>query len=284
MDEALLRTLATEQSRQRLGLAAAGAAFWLAIATLPLLVAVVSVYGLVTSRAQVANDLTALLRTGPDTLAAIVGQQLRAVARSDRTTLSVGLVISTFLALWSASAAVYNLDRAIAGAYGLAPVPYLRARGRAFLGAVVAMIGVGTVATVTAGIEQTLEHVSKVLEAVVGIPVLVIVLTAILGLLYRFSVWDRHRHRQVRTGAFGAALSLAVLVAGFDVYVRLAGPSTAIYGALAGVVLTMLFAYLATYVVLLGALLNATLERRPDDLEARAAPPSAKMWARGRTP
>ena len=44
---------------------------------------------------------------------------LRRAAASDHTGLSVGLAISATLAVWSASAGVYNLDRAVRDAYGL---------------------------------------------------------------------------------------------------------------------------------------------------------------------
>jgi hypothetical protein len=45
--------------------------------------------------------------------------------------------------VWSASAGVYNLDRAIRVAYGLPPQRYLEARGRAFGGAVAVVVGLG---------------------------------------------------------------------------------------------------------------------------------------------
>jgi membrane protein len=258
----LVTEMVREQSRLRLGLSAAGAAFWLAIATVPLLAAVVSLYGLIRSRAEVANDLAALFRAGPGTLSEVIAQQLRDISNTGRATLSIGLVVSLVVALWSASASVYNLDRAISSAYGFAPIAYVRARARALLGATTAVVTIGIVAAVAAGIESSLDHVSRALEIVVGVVAVLAVLTGTLWSVYRFAVHVHRPGRRFMTGAVSAAFALLVLIVGFNVYVRLAGQSKATYGALGGLVLAMLFAYFATYIVLLGALLNARLDAR----------------------
>ena len=258
----VLKEVVQEQSRLRLGLSAAGAAFWLAIATLPLLVAVVSLYGLVRSQAQVAGDLAALFKAGPDTLSSLVAHQLRAISNTGRATLSIGLVVSLIVALWSASASIYNLDRAIGSAYGFSPIHYVRARTRALLGALAAVVAIGVVAGLAAWIETSLDHISRAVEVVVGVPALLLVLVGTFWSLYRFAVHLHRAGRRFLVGAVSAAFAFLLLVVGFNVYVRVAGQSKAIYGALGGVVLAMLFAYLATYIILLGALLNATLDGR----------------------
>jgi membrane protein len=258
----LVKELAREQSRLRLGLSAAGAAFWLAIATLPLLVAVVSLYGLVRTRAQVTGDLAALFRAGPGTLSSVVAQQLRTISNTGRGTLSIGLVVSLVVALWSASTSIYNLDRAITSAYGFAPIHYVQARVRALLGAVATVVIIGVVAALAAWIESSLDRISRAVEVLVGVPALLLFLVGTLWWVYRFAVHLHRAGRRFLVGAVSAAVALLVLVVGFNVYVRLAGQSKAIYGALGGVVLAMLFAYLATYIILLGALLNATLDGR----------------------
>ena len=125
-------SLLREQAVEAVGLAAAGATFWLVISAFPTAIAAVSLFGLVVSPERVAADLGDLATGAPASLGSLVTDQLRRVAASDHTHLSLGLAASLLFALWSASAGVYNLDRAIRVAYGLSPQRYAEARGRAW--------------------------------------------------------------------------------------------------------------------------------------------------------
>ena len=117
-----------EQSAERVGLAASGAAFWLVISAFPTAIAVVSVYGLFVSPERVATDLGHLANGVPGSLGSLLSGQLRSVARTDHADLSLGVVLSLLFAVWSASAGFNNLDRAIRVAYGLPPQRYFEAR------------------------------------------------------------------------------------------------------------------------------------------------------------
>jgi len=132
-----------EQSSEGLGLAASGAAFWLVIAAFPTALAAVSLYGIFVKPDRVATDLGRLASAVPGSLGSLLAEQLRRAAAADHAGLSIGLAVSLVLALWSASAGVYNLDRAVRVAYGLPPQRFVEARARAMLGAfaVVAVLG-----------------------------------------------------------------------------------------------------------------------------------------------
>src|SRR5690349_7887975 len=116
---ALAARVLREQSSERIGLAASGAAFWLVISAFPTTVAVVSIYGLFVSPQRVANDLGGLASGVPGSLGSLISEQLRRVVAADQRRLSVGLVVSLVLALWSASTGVRNLDGAVRAAYRL---------------------------------------------------------------------------------------------------------------------------------------------------------------------
>ena len=107
-----------EQGVEAVGLAAAGATFWLVISAFPTAIAAVSLFGLVVSPEKVATDLGNLATGAPASLGSLVTTQLRRVAASDHARLSLGLATSLLFALWSASAGVYNLDRAFASPTG----------------------------------------------------------------------------------------------------------------------------------------------------------------------
>jgi membrane protein len=247
-----------QESAERVGLAAAGAAFWLVISALPTVVAVVSLFGLVVSPERVAADLGTLGGDTPSSLGGLLTEQLRQVAASDQAGLSLGLAVSVVLAIWSASAGVYNLDRAIRVAYGLPRQGYVEARGRALVGALALVVLVGVAVTGTSvGQART-----PGLWAVVGILVGLLAITAGVGALYRFAVGHRVGVRALLPGAVTSAVGVVLVTSGFGAYAATSTKYTAVYGALAGMVIGMLTVYLAVYVVLLSAVLNVQLSRR----------------------
>jgi membrane protein len=250
-----------EQSAEQLGLSASGAAFWLVITVLPTAIAAVSVYGLVVSPQQVAKDLVGLANRGPQSLGSTLTQQLQKVASADRAGLTAGLVFSVLLALWSASAGVYNLERAIRAAYGLRPEEYVRARGRALVGALVVVLATGVVALLSTAALVVVDRLPVILIVLVGAPLLVVVVGAMTTAVYRFSIGPVVPVRRLLPGSLAASLCLVVVLGGFAVYLRLSTRITAVYGALAGSVIGMIGTYLGVYVVLIGVVVNAQLDR-----------------------
>ncbi len=254
--------LLREQSSERVGLAASGAAFWLVISAFPTAIAVVSLYGLFVSPERVATDLGNLASGVPGSLGSLLTEQLTRVAETDHAGLSVGFVVSLVLAVWSASAGMNHLDGAIRVAYGLPPQRYVEARGRAFVGALVVVVLLGFGAVV---LPVLLAHLPAVVT-VLGVPVGLAAITAAVGALYRFSVGAHVGVRALAPGALASAVGVAVVTAGFGVYVATSSKYTAVYGAFAGAVIGMLAIYFVVYVVLLGAVLNSELSRgRRDD-------------------
>ncbi len=250
------RGVVREQSKEQVGLAASGAAFWLVISIFPMAIAAISVFGLVVSPQRVAADLGSLAHGAPSSLSSLVTAQLRRVAASDHAGLSTGLAVSVLFAVWSASAGVYNLDRAIRLAYGLAPQSYVQARARAFFGAVVVVLAIGCGAL---GLSFVVSRSPGPLIVVEGIPALLIGIAAGVAVLYRFSAGGQVKMRTVLPGAVVASVGMVALIAGFGSYVAWSKHYTAVYGVFAGAVIGMVATYLAVYVVLLGAVLNSEL-------------------------
>ncbi len=251
-----LRAVQRQQSAEQVGLAASGAAFWLVISAFPTGAAVVSLFGLVVSPAKVADDLGSLARAAPSSLGSLITEQLRRVAAADRAGLSIGLAAALVLAVWSASAGVYNLDRAIRYSFGLTPQRYVEARTRALGGAGIVVVSLGALAL---GASLVAGHLPLVAVVVAGIPAAFVALTAAIALMYRFSVGPGVRMRQLLPGAMGASVTVVVSLGGFAVYLGVSTRFAASYGAFAGVAIGMFGLYLAVYAVLLGAVANAHL-------------------------
>jgi membrane protein len=249
-----------EQAAEGVGLAASGATFWLVIAVFPTAIAIVSLFGLVVSPERVATDLGTLASGAPASVGSLVTAQLRRVAASDHTGLSVGLAISLLLAVWSASAGVYNLDRAIRVAYGLPPQRYVEARGRAFVGAVAVIVGLGLSAL---AISVMVGRSPAMAVVIIGVPTVLALIGAAVAGLYRYAAGGGVPLRALLPGALTSAVGVVAVVAGFGAYVASSKHYTAVYGVFAGAVIAMLGTYLAVYVILLGAVLNVQLSSTP---------------------
>jgi membrane protein len=261
----LLRAVMREQSKEQVGLAASGAAFWLIIAAFPTVIAAVSLFGLVVDPEDVAKDLEGLAKAGPTSFGSIVTDQLQRVTAAGHAGLSAGLVVSLVIAIWSASAGIYNRDRAIRSAYGVHPERYLEARRRAFFGALGTVIALGLFALLSAALSGWLARVPAAVIAIIGIPALLVIITIAIAGLYRFSLARSVGFRAVLPGAIASACGLMLVAVGFSTYLRFSTRYAAVYGALAGAVIVMIGTYLAVYVVLLGAVFNVQLSGRVAD-------------------
>ena len=252
----VIREVLREQGVERVGLAASGAAFWLVISVFPTAIAAISLFGLVVSPQQVAADLGSLATGAPSSLSSLVTAQLRRVAASDHAGLSMGLAVSVLLAIWSASAGVYNLNRAIRVAYGLAPQSYLEARARALVGAIVVVLALGVGAL---GISFVVSRSPGPVVVLLGVPALLAGIAAAVAVLYRFSVGGHIKVWTLLPGSVVSSVGVVALIAGFGIYAAWSKRYTAVYGVFAGAVIGMVATYLAVYVVLLGAVLNTQL-------------------------
>lgn len=258
----LIRRIAAAQTAGRLSLAAAGAAFWLVIALFPATIAAITIFGLVVDPKEIADAVDEISQRAPGSLGAVLAQQAQVAANAQASTLSIGLIISILVTLWSVSSGSYGLTRAIQGAYDVPPRSYVLARIRAFifafawvlvLGAL--WLGVAAVAVWVSGLDTW----AQVLGWIVGVPLALAAQAVFYGAHYRYSIGRHTGWREHWPGAVVSAVAVSLLIIGLAIYAVFAPDYQAIYGALTGVILTMLAVYLAMYVVLLGAVLNAQL-------------------------
>ncbi len=247
------------QGTHQLSLVASGAAFWLVISAFPTAIAVVSLYGLVVDPRHVAADLGNLAHAAPASLGSLIGEQLKRVAATDSTGPTIGLVVSVVVAMWSASAGIYNLDRAIRDAYGLPRQRYVDARVRSFAQAAVVVVVLGAVAVATAA---TLERSHGLVAVLAGVPSFFVGIVAVVTGLYRLAVGRPMGLRALLPGALAAAAAMMVVLVAFGAYASASTHFTAVYGVSGAAVVGMIATYLAVYVTLLGAVLNAELARR----------------------
>lgn len=266
--QVLVRTK-DEIKADRVALMAGGVTFYAMLAIVPALIAAMTVWGLVSDPVEVERQVTSFASQLPAGAADLIDSQVGRIAETSSTTLGWTLVVSLLAALWSASSGTKGLMNAINAAYDEPETRgFLKERGIAIaltVGAIFfALILVGLIAVVPA----VLGAVGLGAAAEYAItwgrwPLLAIVLMGGLAVIYRFAP-DREdpRWSWLTPGAVAAVLLWLVASVGFSVYVSSFGSYNETYGTMAGVVVLMLWLFLSSFAILVGAELNAEAERQ----------------------
>lgn len=266
--QVLLRTKA-EVKQDNVPLLAAGVAFYIFIALFPALIAAVTVYGLVADPQEVEEQISGLVEAMPEDVASLLSRQLTDIASSSESALGFGLLLSLGGALFAASGGMQNLVKAINLTYDEEETRgFLRLRGLALLmtvGLVLFLaVAVGLVAVLPVVLEATgLGGAARIAVQVARwVGVVVFVLLA-LAVLYRYAPdRDEPRLSWVSLGSVVATVLWLVGSAGFSLYVSNFGSYGETYGALAGVVVLLLWLFLTSFIVLLGAEINSEAEHQ----------------------
>jgi len=260
-----------EAKADNVGVLAGGVAFFAFLALFPAIIAALAVYGLVADPAQVADQVGRLAALLPETARPLVVDQLNTVAAGSGGALGIGLVVSVLAAFWSASGGTMNLIRAINTAYDEDETRgFVKQRGIALLltlGAIVFMLLAVTLVAVVPVVSDALglAGIGRVLAEVLRWVLLVVLVVVALAIVYRVGPdRDAPRFAWVSTGAVVATVLWVAASLLFSLYVSNFGSYNKTYGTLAGVVVLMLWLYLTSYLVLLGAEINAESERQTD--------------------
>jgi membrane protein len=253
---------ARERARtERLGLVAAGIGFWATLSLFPTLIVLVTVYGLALDAEEVQRQVDRVLGSVSPEARTVVIDALRSVARSGG--LGWGLAFGLVGVLWTASSGMASAIKAVALAYGeeeQRPFLKLRALAVAFTIAALAVLLVTTalVAVVPRAVDRS--GVWGVVFAIARWTVMVALLSAAIAGLYRFAPQRRHGGWE---WSIKAAAAVAIPWAGgtavFSFYVQSFADFAGTYGALAGVIILMLWFYLTGVLVVGGAAIAAEL-------------------------
>lgn len=243
----------------RASLMAAGVAYFAFLALAPGLAAVVSLYGLVAEPADVDRHVGTAFELLPDGARQVLADQLAHVAAAPPGTLGGSLALAVAIALWSASRGIGHLLEAVRAAYG-SPVPSkVRARALAYWFTAATLIGGAGAVTAVAVVPGRFPAGAIRLGVRIGLWMLVAALVlAWLEALYRAArSGDAAAPTGLARGSLVALVLLVAAMAAMNLYVAAAGSYDATYGALAGVVVLLLWLHLAALIVLIGAYVNA---------------------------
>jgi membrane protein len=267
-----LKRTVTEFQEDELTDKAAALTYYGVLSIFPALIALISIVGLVADPATVTKALTDVVsKIGPASAVETFKGPIEGLTKSSGTA-GIMLIVGIAAALWTASGYVGAFMRA-------SNVIYEVEEGRSFIKlrplqmlvtlALVLMLAVVLLALVLTG------PIASKVGSAIGIgssavtawnigkwPVLFIVVVCMIALLYYAS--PNARLRGLKSIVPGAALAIVVWLlasAAFAFYVANFGSYNKTYGALGGVIVFLVWLWITNVAILLGAELNAELER-----------------------
>lgn len=252
-------------------LIAAGLALYALLAVFPALAAAVSLYGLFASPEQIASQIQGLAGVLPQQAADILRGALQNLASQQGKALGIGAVIGFLLALWSARKGMVALMTATNIAYDEEEERGFFRKLFVSIGfTIAAVVGFVLVVVLAVGAPLALEAlgVPSVVQSALAVlrwVVLWFLVVLALAVVYRYAP-DR-RAAKWRWVTWGSATAATLWLAAsllFSLYVQNFGSYGETYGALAGVIILLLWFYLSAFVVILGAEINAELEHQTE--------------------
>ncbi|MDP9209257.1 MAG: YihY/virulence factor BrkB family protein [Actinomycetota bacterium] len=266
---AVLKRVKAEVKDDNVSLLAAGVAFYAMLALFPAIIALVTIYGMVADPAEVESQVGEFAKSLPSGADQLITQQLENVVNAGQQALSIGLALSLLAVLWSVSSGVQGLVKSLNLIYDERETRgFVKLRGLSLLltlGAIVVVVVALVLITVFPGVIEDLGlgQAGELAASIVRWVVLALLVLVALAVVYRFAP-DRTNPRW-RWLSWGAVVALVLWLlgsVGFSFYVDNFGKYNQTYGALAAVIILLLWLYLSAFAVLLGAELNAETERQ----------------------
>ncbi len=236
--------------------------FFSVLALFPFLLFLVALAGLLMDPHQVASLLEPLTKVAPAAVVQVVGGRLRSLAASRSVGILTGSIVVT---LYSASGAMKSLIDALDRAWGVKDSrSYLRRSALAlgmtlFTTVFVLAAGVGAVALLPIG--NAVGGTPGALLGWLRLPAAAVLMMLLWAVLYWALPDVEQRFRLITPGSVVGVLLWVLASWGFSQYVAHFGSYEVVYGALGGVVILLVWMWISAQVLLLGAEINAILER-----------------------
>ncbi|GBR00821.1 YihY/virulence factor BrkB family protein [Acetobacter oeni] len=255
-------------------LVAAGCAFYATLALFPAISTLISIYGLAFDVQSVATQLDVMRNLLPPAAFSIIQDRVQELVSEPHSSLTLNLVISTSIALWSASAGIKSILSALNIAYGTTETRnffVFQALALSLtLGATIeASLGVATMVALPILIQYLpvllmIKPPPGSMELAVrmaGLGTMTTFMIAAYMILFRFGPSQHHtKWRWVAPGAIAATFIWIIVASGFSYYVANIASYGSTYGPLGAFVAIMMWFFVSAWVVLLGAEFNAEME------------------------
>ncbi|PXA92939.1 YihY/virulence factor BrkB family protein [Nostoc sp. 3335mG] len=253
-----------------LTLMAAGVAFYAFLSFVPLLGAIVMTYGLVADTATVSRHMDTIFELMPPDAARLVSDQLIAVVTTASSQAGLGLAIALVLSVYGAMRAASAIIQALNVIYeeederNIITTTLLSAM-ITVAAIVAALVGIVSAAVLTWIRSQTefLGTAGAILIQGATWLVAGMIASAAIAFAYRYGP-DRApaRWRWLSVGSVAATLLWLIATVLFGVYAANFANYNATYGALGAVVVLLMWLFVSSFAILIGAEINAEAERQ----------------------
>ncbi|MFY0309848.1 YihY/virulence factor BrkB family protein [Leisingera sp. D0M16] len=256
-----------EITTDHVGLIAAGVAFYGLMALFPAITALLAIGGLMVEPSQIVDRISQFEGVVPDEVMEIIIGQATQVVGSQEGGLGLAAVAGILIALYSASKGMNSLIEGMNVAYdeeekrGFFMKTFVTLTLTLFLitGLLMGLLATLAVPSVIALVDAG--PVTEILGTLLVWGVLPLMTMAGLAVLYRFGPSrDKPQLLWASPGAIAACVLWLAGSAGFAFYVGNFGSYNESFGALAGVVVLLMWLWISAFIVLLGAEINAEAE------------------------
>ncbi len=255
--------------RDRVLATAGSVAFFALLAIFPALATIVSLYGLFSDPTAIGQHLSLLAGVLPNGVLDLLSEQLVRIARQSTGALSTASLLSLLTAFWSANSGVSALFDALNVIYRerekrsllrfYATTFLFTLTGIVFVLAATGMVVVLPLVLGRLGLGGLTDTALRILRW----PALLLLVSLSLSLTYRYGPSRREaKWRWVSWGSVVAALSWVCASVLFSWYVASFDSYNRVYGSLGAGVGFMTWIWLSVVIALLGAELNAEMERQ----------------------
>lgn len=255
-------------SGDRILLIAAGVTFYAILALFPGIGAIVSIYGLFADPSGIVAHLDTLSGVAPGGAVDVLRAQLTRLVHQDRAALGFGFAVSLVIALWSANAGVSSLFEALTAVYEEKEKRSLVKYYAMTLGftagtIVLVLLSLAILIALPFVLDQIPNQKASVLLKIIRWPLLFVLIALALSVIYKFGPSrSAPRWRWITWGSIFAATVWLAASALFSWYVANFGNYNRTYGSLGAIIGFMTWMWVSIIVVLVGAKLDAEMERR----------------------
>jgi membrane protein len=259
-----------ESSRDNVSIIAAGVAFYAFLAFVPLLGAIVLIYGLVAEPSSVVQHMQAMTSMMPADAAKIIGEQLMTVTQTASSKKGIGLLVALLLSIYGAMRGATSIVTALNVVYNVEETRgFIKTTLMSValtLGAAVALVMALLGVSVLGFVEHLLPFSSPFVHTVLKIlfwAVAAAAISLLVALIYRYAPnRPTAKWAWITPGSAVATLLWLAATIGFGFYVANFGSYNATYGSLGAVVVFLTWLYLSAYILLMGGELNSELEKQ----------------------
>lgn len=255
-------------SENNLALVSAGIAFFVMLSLFPALAAFIALLGIISDPVFVVAQMEEMRGLLPDDVYDIIHAQVISLVSTSSDQLGWAGLISLLLALWSARAGVGAMILGLNSVYSEKNRNLARHYFRAlWLTLVLVIVGIFAILSLVVvplllaffPLGSMGAFVVEVVRWIVAVGVILVG----VAMLYRYGP-NRKAARVpwISVGAVLATLAWLALSIGFSYYVANFGNYNQVYGSIGAVIAMLVWLWLSSFLVLLGAALNAQIELR----------------------